>query len=393
MSISLDKTLLVSSLLPKSIINGLKTEKEEGKLGEAPMCATALLIVNTALGAIKALKQGNYTCLDANPGDGGCQSRALELRRLVMMDLQEECSALGKAASGLKSLVNKRKGNPKERSKYTSQAFFQDHLESLTISKEMEFILHCYLSTVLRTPYQTQTNGVVMTKSEVSKLSVLSDKITVLDTISRRKIVEINQKTLSLLSVAAMHFSATQIISLEPEEKELMVTMLSPEQTHIFSPDIKYESKAFGCLFYEVKTVLVRLREEQGIVCLKSVVTEGKPFHLLLQSRSPSKEFDVLSDEVSTSLLPMTVVIVFEAVVNVEKEIVSKLLMEHGFTNTILAQAAKEAPYEPTSSLDDVKVPKAVEEITTAQQKGVRIGDFIALDHVYLNTLGAELKK
>ena len=139
--------------------------------------------------------------------------------------------------------------------------------------------------------------------------------------------------------------------------------------------------------------MLLRLRDEQGIVCLKSIVGTGKPFHLLLQSKIPGNEFEVLPDEACTHLLPMTAVVVFEAVVNVDKERAAKLFNEHGFTNTMLAQAANEAPYEPKSTLNDVKELKAVEEIILYKEKGVKIGDFITLDHVYLNTLSAELKK
>src|SRR5262249_45372517 len=133
MSISLEKTLIVSSLLPISLVQGLQTEKKEENLGEASMCAVALLIVNAVLGATKVLKQGNYKSLDANPGDGGCQSRALELRRLTMMDLKDECASLEKTAQVLKSLVNKRKGSPKERLKCTSHDFFQNNLGALTV--------------------------------------------------------------------------------------------------------------------------------------------------------------------------------------------------------------------------------------------------------------------
>ena len=60
MFLYLDKKLITSSLIPKSIINGLETENKEENLGEASMCAIALLIVHTALGAIKVLKQGNF---------------------------------------------------------------------------------------------------------------------------------------------------------------------------------------------------------------------------------------------------------------------------------------------------------------------------------------------
>lgn len=392
MAITLNKKLLISSLLPQSIIDGLRTEDEDKKLGEAAMCATSLLIVNIALGAVKALEQRDYKALDANPGDAECQARALELRRLIKMDLKEECSALAKVALGIKNLVNIRKGSPKDRVKCTAGAFFQTHFGSLNISNEIEYIMHCYLSKVLRAPYHTHANGVIMTKSDISKLEVLSEKIQVLDYTFRRKILEENQKTLSMLSVAAMRVAATQVVTLESEEKELMITMLSPQHTHIFTPDIKYEPKSFGCLFYEMKTVLLRLREEQGIVCLKSIVATGRPFHLLFQSQAPGQEFEILPDEAYTSLSPMTAIVVFDAVVNMEKEAAGRRLLQDGFTHTMLVLSANAAPYEPKSTLDDVKVPKALEEIKAAKAKSKEIGEFITLDHIYLNTLGAELK-
>lgn len=388
MSIHLEKTLL-----PKNLILRLHTEKKEENVGEKAMCAVALLLINTVSGTIKVLRQRNYKNLDANPGDGGCQNRALELKRLTLLEnLNEECQRLEKTAKEIKSLLNKRNSNQKEREKCSSHLFFESHFGSLTISKEMEYLVHCYLSTVLRTPCQRLPNGVVLTKSEMSKLSILSNKITVLDTFTRRKIVEENQKNLSELSVKAMHQFAMQVTSLDPEEKKLMVTMLSPEHTHFFSPDINnYEPKAFGCLFYEIKTVLIRLREEQGMIALKSIVSQGNPFHLLLQAKISGNEFELVADESYTSLSSKERIVVFEAVVKTKKEETGKLLMEYGFTNIILAQAANEAPYEPTSTFNDIKVIEASNEMTRYKEMGLKFGDFIALDHVYLNTLDAEL--
>jgi hypothetical protein len=390
MSISLENKVLLSSMLPQLVVAGLQTNKEGEKLGEGPMCAVALLIANTALGAIKALKEGDYKSLDANPGDGGCQSRALELRRLTMLDLKDECAALEMSARKILEDVSERKKCLK--GKEPPQLFFRKHFEALTISKAMEYILHCYLSTCLRTPYHATAEGVVMTRSEVDKLLTLSARINkVFNGTLLRKIVEENQKILSMLSVDAMRFAAAQVNLLASEERRLMITMLSPENTHIFTPDIKYEPKAFGCLFYEVKTLLIRLREEQGIVCLKSIVASGKPFHLLLQSKVPGEELERVPDERYASFSPLTAVVVFEAVVKVEKERAGELLIEQGFTTTMLAQAAKESPYEPKSTLDAIKEPEAVKEMTDYKGRGEKMGDFITLDHVYLNTLGKEL--
>lgn len=399
MSIYLDGKSLIHSLLPRVMLEGLQGE-EEAKVAqpiladEHAMSATGLLIANIVLGAIKILQEGRYKSLDANPGDAGCQARALELRRLVGINLQEECSVLASSVSKIKVLMNNRRGSPKEQKKCAPLLFFYRHLGEVTISKEMEYILHCYLSTVLRTPYQKLENGVVMTRSEMSKLSILSSKITVLESALRRKIVEENQKTLSILSVEAMHSAATQVTSLASEEKQLMVTMLSHENTHLFTPDRKYEPKAFGCLFYEVKTLLIRLREGQALICLKSIVPEGcQGFHLFLQPQIPGGEFAIVPDEAYMSFGPKTAIIVFDAVITVEKKVAAELLMEHGFTNVMLMESSKEAPYEPTSTIADVQVAEAVEEISAYKKRSAVLGNVFTLDHVYLNTVGAELKK
>lgn len=387
MSITLEKSCsLVSSFLPNTLIENLKDEYGERGFKEAPMCALALLVINTVLGTIKTLKQNHFKGLDANPGDGGCQLRALELSRLVKMDLKDELRLLEKTALEIKSLLNLRKGSPKEQAKSSSYVFFQAQLGALRISNEVQYLLHCYFSKVLRTPYAVNANGVTMTKSDISKLSILSEKIGALDVFVRRTIVESHQKQLSLLSMDAIRFSASQITSLESVEKELIVTMLSSEHTHLYTPDLKYEPKAFGSLFYEIKTVLIRLREERGIVCLKSIGNSKELFHLLLQSKETGGEFEVIPEELAVAFPPTTPVIVIEAVVSVGKELVSQFIMEQGFTTVILVQSAKEAPYEPGSKLEDVKVPQAVEEINAYRQKGT----FLTLDHIYFNSLGAE---
>ena len=259
----------------------------------------------------------------------------------------------------------------------------------------MEYLLHCYLSAVLRTPYRTQEDGVILTKSEVSKLSMLSKNIDCLSSEFRNKIVEENQKQLSLLSLEAIYASSKKITSLKNKEKDLMVTMLSKDHRRAFSPDEKYESKTFGCLFYEVKAVLTCLKEERGIICLKSITKEKKPIYIFLQSKEAGKEFEVLSNEESVSLDPTTLIVVFETVMHVEKKEVIKHLKGHGFTKMVLIQAAQQSPYEPGSSTDDIKNTEAIREIIDYRTQGTEIESFFTMDHVYLNSLQKErgLKK
>lgn len=192
--------------------------------------------------------------------------------------------------------MQNKKNNPRKQ-QTLAHGFFQEQFSQLHVSKEMEYIVHCYLSTKLRVPYYVHENGVIMTKSDVFQLVKFSKKIDILDAEFRRKIVENNQKRLSILSVDFIRDSAHRITSLKAEEKALLTTMLSEEHTHLFTPDKKFEPKAFGCLFYEIKVLLLCLKKERGIVCLKSIVPQNREsFCLFLQPQESREEFNVLSD-------------------------------------------------------------------------------------------------
>lgn len=381
---------LVTSLLPTHAQEVISKLQENQRCAETRMFAITLLITNVVLGAIKALKGGDYRSFDANPGDGGCQVRAMELRRLVQMDLKGECSFLQKKAQEINKNVQHRK-NTAHKPQNPLEEFFLEQFDQLGVSKEMEYLLHCYLSAKLRAPYYTHENGVIMTKSDISYLAKLSQKIDTLDYTFRRKIVENNQKNLSSLSLDLLRDSAMRITSLKGEEKALLITMLSEKHTHVFTPHKDFEPKTFGCLFYEIKVLLSYLKEECGIICLKNIVPKGsEAFCIFLQSQASQEEFSVLSDQECRSLNLNSPVIVFTAVMNLGKEEALKRLKQYRFSDMVLLQAAKETPYEPGSSLDDIKEDKAVEEITSYQQKETEIGNFFTLDHIYLNKVGLE---
>lgn len=227
-----------------------------------------LLVTNIVLGAIKSLEKRDYKSFDANPGDGGCQIRALELRSLVIRLEQEgfqECCSLKNFFLQFKKAGQERRNNP-GRLESSLHRGFEEELSQLKISKEMEYLLHCYFSASLRVPYQTCENGVIMTRSDVSRLAKLSKNIDRLESKHRKKIVENHQKKLSMLSVEAIRASARQLSSLDLGEKQFLVRMLSKEHTHLFTPNKEFEPKEFGCLFYEMKTVLACLKEERGVV-------------------------------------------------------------------------------------------------------------------------------
>lgn len=377
---------LVSSFLPVSLIDYLQGPGEI----EQPMCSTSLLIVNIALKAIEALNKSNFKAFDANPGDRGCQNLAFELRRLSAAGLPsvEEKRSLEETAFRIKDLVKERMNSEKQRNKCSALLFFKSHLVTLVVSKEMEYILHCYLSTVLRTPYKTLETGVVVTRSDVSKFEKLSPKID-----SRLKggfpneILKENQKNLSKLSMESIRASAMRLSTLKTEEKDLLMTMLSKENTHIV------QNRTFGCSFYGIKTVLFLLREERGVICLKSIVPKGSlSFRIFLRAQEIGGEFTVLSEEAFGEISSDTAIMVFEVEVKMNKEETSRFLMEHGLTDMLLFQASEEALYEPGTELDKIIVPDgARKEILECLVNRFGMHKVLTVDHVYFNTLGGEL--
>ena len=101
-TVLLEKRLLISSLL------SIELQEKIDKLNEIETCAAALFITNTVLKTVEDFKKSCYKKFDANPGDGGCQMRALELHQLVKnCSLLEECDSLKKEVSK-KSFVTKK---------------------------------------------------------------------------------------------------------------------------------------------------------------------------------------------------------------------------------------------------------------------------------------------
>lgn len=395
MSASAISVSLVESFLPAPLVG--KLQASEKPVSEKGMSTLSIVIVNLVLQTIEAMRKKNYILFDGNPGDDGCQCRALELRRLFQLDLGGESSALEKSVSQVKRCVMQRKDNQKEQKKCSPNAFFQGLLGQMKISKEMEFLLHCYLSKVFRTPYKQEKNGVIRTRSEVSKFTCLSKYERAIDLLgfkTRQRILELNQQALSKLSVESMRISACQTTLLRDEEKQLMPSMLSEANTHLFSPDPEsYLPKYFGCLFYEVKTLLVCLKEEGGLVGLKSIVPQGEtPFLVLLKPPAKNEEFCVLDTDAFTCLDEKMPLVVFEAVVKRSKEKTIEALQTRGFTEIILVEATKAPPYEPKSTLADIQSAEARKEINTYEVLGKNQEGLFELDHIYCNSLGAEIQ-
>jgi hypothetical protein len=395
---------LLSSLLPTTLIG----EIEKSKVNEKTMLAVAALVSGVVSGAVKAWKRGQIKEFDPNPGDGGCQLRGY-LLYLFSSDatLREESATLYKNL--YKDIKNAKK----------SSDLFAD-FKKTELSKKMEFLLQCYLLQVTRAVSKTLPNGIVVTKSDCTLLSQLSGRISSDEYIKiwRKKIVDVAQSNISANSVELLRCEANKLTPMDPTgkdpilNKDLILKMLSQENTSIYAPPprtckiknkqttITYDPKTFGCLFYEYKAILFRLREEKGLVCFKSIVPSGlTPFWILLQPREENAEFSIIPDDAYRDFLKSPMV-VFEGVVNAkyDKNSFSKKITEIGFTELILATAAIEPPYERSSKLDDITNVEAKDEIeryikkaeTNECQKKDQ-DSLLILDHVYCNLLQAEI--
>lgn len=389
---SLYPVSLVSSLLGERIVEAMRQKPQcvarearerELKSLNGRVHAVSLLVANLVIQTIAALQANNYQALDANPGDMGCQNRAIAIHNLYKQGLPttEELERLNQVALRVKQCVQDRKGGAKVPDNRLPDTFFEQELQSLNISREMEYALHCFLSKMMVQTYDVLPDGRTKEKSNVNQLSKFSSHINnVLDSRLTASVLENNQANLSYLSLEAVRNEAAQIHTLLQEEKDLMELMLSPEHTHLYTPNAAYAPKTFGCHFYEVKTLLSRLRETGGVVCVKSIVPKGeKPVSLFFKSEELGEDFTPISEE---DIMPLDPVVVFEAVFHVDPSTLRDGLMEHGFTDVILSLAAKDDPYEHGSSLDSIEVPMALQEVSDYRTRGESIS-FLTIDHVY----------
>jgi hypothetical protein len=183
-----------------SLVESLFGSKVEHiRESEGLMCKTALLMAGIFLGrggkstgVCNALERGLFKEFDANPGDGGCQLRALALRDISNRDLSEECKALKAEIEKIRGAVTARYNSHKEPEE-SSSIFFDREIRSIQISPEMDYLMHCHLLQVLRSPYQTLASGVVMTKTEMHKLTLFHPAADKIESDVRRFIVEESQ--------------------------------------------------------------------------------------------------------------------------------------------------------------------------------------------------------
>ncbi|HEY5260402.1 MAG TPA: hypothetical protein VIJ46_07110, partial [Rhabdochlamydiaceae bacterium] len=230
-------------------------------------------------------------------------------------------------------------------------------------------------------------NGIVVTRLDHTKLAALSKTVGCVGNEVCKQIIDDASANLSENSLTGI-----QSMSRKMQVSPLLLRMLL-DIRKIKKGD--YKPKSFGCQFYEVQMVLTRLRQQEAVIAIKTVVTEGTPQLLLLKPHAPGEEFRFVDAAPKETLL-----VVFEGVVQTGLSIdaFKARVQEIGFSRLILVCTAQEEPYEHGSTLDNVIDPEARAEIESYIKMASGIdcikdqNPLLLMDHIFCNSLEQELK-
>ncbi|HEY5234652.1 MAG TPA: hypothetical protein VIJ14_00620, partial [Rhabdochlamydiaceae bacterium] len=124
---STQKISVASALLPPLLIEQLQVPADNWQICEQKMLSVSTLIVKLIRGTILSVERKNIRELDANPGDKGCQLRAVILKELVLSpSVNDELTELDKRVMSIEKIVQKRKTGAL--GDVSSCTFFQKHI-------------------------------------------------------------------------------------------------------------------------------------------------------------------------------------------------------------------------------------------------------------------------
>jgi hypothetical protein len=388
---------VTSALLPPLLLERLQSpEGRHPQTYEKEMTSVARLIVNLMKETVLTIERRNIRELDANPGDKGCQMRAVLLRELLISpDVSEELKGFKESIKLLVKIVHARRllnGNLKVNDESTCQ-FFRKHILPIEVSVDILFLIYCKLLTITKVKHHTESNGIVVTHLQYGRLSILSNDIPIAEGVE----THFREEMICDASIKLAQNSLTSIQNLAKKMcvSPLLLRMLIGVRQN--KPAKGYKPKLFGCQFYEIQLVLTHLRKQTAYVAIKTVVVKGNPQLLFLKSPAPEEEFrfvepkDVPQDEL---------LVVFEGVLQqgLSIEEFSKKVELIGFSRLILVLAAQEEPYEHGSTLNDVTDVEGRAEIESYIKMAPEIGcirdgnPLLLLDHIFCNSAKEELK-
>jgi hypothetical protein len=377
MSLSLSSSSLVESFIPSAFL--IERFEAPKKQEEAELSAIARLIIQASQNAIKAFGEKNYKAFDANAGDSACQCRGLELLRQTSCDLSEQMTALSENLKTLRHDFAVRSGSIHEKGRCTIQEFFKSKLASLTISSDIKFLIQAYLLTFTKVPDKHLPSGVIVTKTDEGRLLSLSHHLRLLKSCDLKQITDYVKAQLSEASVRATYQTAMSLSQIESVQKSHLVRCLSDEATIKLQSEKSIYPKTLGCLFYEVKTLLLYCREHKLSIVLKTVSPETEERHLLL---SPD-DYKPAASSKGLSHLP---IIVIEGVFIQPRDQMIKAFNEHNFLEAFLCYSAKQPPYAQNSSIADIPLKSAQEELLDYSDRPQIFEELMDVDHVYLST-------
>lgn len=397
-------------LLTPSIITAISSQtlNDRGKL------VVIELITNIAKRSLEALATGELFKLDPNPGDLGCQIRAIAICKIVQdqeflaeaTSLTPIIKRLGEIVLGLRRTEFKAQ-QPAFRNE-VDQLLFVDQKGTIPCSKAMEFVLLSGFLNALRNPFRTLENGIIMSQTETSKLNQFSKNVSRdLPKPLRDDFVNLAQSRLTFLSMEQIREIAGQVQLMDPQNKALMTRMLSVENTMITQPKGSFPAKALGCQFFLTETTIQTLREQQGLAAIKTIVPKGEE-NTISFFRSPTPGADlqpVPMDEIAP-LNPQTPIVVFHGVVGVPIDALIQTIQQVGFTRMILTDASIQNQFGSDAKAEDLKDPEARSRILSFKKdaedllgKGVlqlldcKEKPTLMLYHLFANTLGSELNR
>ena len=309
------------------------------------ICIIARLLKETIRRTRKALIDGNYKCFDANPGDGGCQNRALFF---ATRNVRPEIDAIYQRVSSINAAIQKFERD--------GAGDLLNEQFSFPTSKDCQFCLLSYILTVTKVKAQVLESGIVMTKTDIGNLGSLTKNFDRL-CLDRRQLVSHMQARLAEMSNVFMQEEGARF------DDPVLTEKLQRIEMGIW---VGFPPRPFGFLFYQIDTLLRRIEEEEIIICFRNVRPK---FTILMQNASMIEDCD-----------PQKLVVVFEGATARPEEEMRQLINDIGFTQIVRYSAAIERQFGPQSPLasDD-------EGVLAVRALHLDLGDFV-LDHIYTQT-------
>ncbi len=343
--------------------NSVRQQVVEGALSNRELSTLATLLLRTLQRSNDALQKGDYKVFDANPGDGGCQARALIF--FACDEVKGECAEVAQRTRKLGAIIELAHQGTLMQKRAVGQATEEAFG---TVSDKLCFTLLAFMMTSVKCVAKVAPNGIIWTKSDINKLNTLSKGLGSSECCDlRRKLLEDGQAYLSELSISLVHEEGMRFLDPTLNERLLM-------KKEGRWPG--YTPKTFGFLFYQVDALLRCLLTGKGGIVVRVI----RPV-ACLEMKSDGEAF------VTNSLDPDDKVVVFEGTTELSKEELQGKITACGFQDFILAGAASVYQFGPKSSLmsEDLKVARY-------QEKATEIGmdqqaePFFLLDHIYCQT-------